>query len=80
MKGNLKKQKHTNLFALNRRRLEWNLKKYMKKLREAFSWPIFSGIRRITDAVRRYILGLMAVILNSEEPNEISGRKFKTSF
>ncbi len=49
-------------------------------LAESFSWPIFSGVRRITDATRRYILGLTSVILNIIQPNEINGRKFGMSF
>jgi len=58
----------------------WNLKKYMKKLREAFSLPIFSGIRRITDSLRWYFLGLIAAILNSIQPNKTYREKSEVSF
>ncbi len=58
----------------------WNLKKYMKKLREAFSLSIFSGIRRITDSFRWYYLGFIEAILNSIQPNKTYKKKFEVSF
>jgi IS5 family transposase len=49
----------------------WNLKKYMKKLREAFSLVVFSGLRRITDRLKRDLLALETLICNRYIPSKV---------
>jgi hypothetical protein len=58
----------------------WNLKKYMKKLREAFSLVVFSGLRRITDRLKRDFLALEALIWNRYIPSKVWVEGFEMSF
>jgi hypothetical protein len=58
----------------------WNLKKYIKKLREAFSFVVFSGLRRITDHLKRDFLALEALTWNRYIPSKVWVEGFEMSF
>ncbi len=58
----------------------WNLKKYMKKLREAFSWLVFSGLRRIADRLKSDFLTLEVLIWNRYLPSKMGIDKLGMSF
>jgi hypothetical protein len=54
--------------------------KYMKKLLEAFSLVFFSGLRRITDRLKRDLLALEALIWNRYMHSKVWVEGFGMSF